>query len=155
MVDEFARVQTALIRVGATITSGKLNQYVDVFAKLQTQVERVLANPGSDAGIYKIEAVAKKNLKSIEIALKRLQKVALQINKFIDQPENIRQRAIVNIGAQALGTTTAEQQSFGNFRTPPTLAQTAPTGQPARPAAPRPAAPRPAGQPAPAGEVDI
>ena len=140
LVDDLARVQTALIRVGATITSSKLGQYIGVFAKLQEQAERILANPGSNAGIYKIEAKDKKNLKTVITSLNRLQKLASQINTYIDQPENVRQRAMVNIGSLALGTASAEQQPFGNFRTQPTLAQTAPAGQ--------------AGQVAP-GEVDI
>jgi hypothetical protein len=106
-----------LIRIGATVTSGKLGQYIDVFAKLQTQGERILANPGSSAGIYKLEAAAKKNLKSILLALKRLQRIALEINKNIDQPQDIRQRALANLGF--LTTTASEQEQFGNFVTPP------------------------------------
>jgi hypothetical protein len=138
LVDDFGKLQTALIRIGATITSGKLNQYVDVFAKLQTQGERILANPGSSAGIYKLEAAAKKNLKSILLALKRLQRIAIDINKYIDQPQDVRQRALANLGF--LGTTATEQEPFGNFVTQPaSVAQTTPTGQ-------QPAGQRPAGQ---------
>ena len=116
LVDDFGKIQTALIRIGATVGSNKLGQYIDVFAKLQTQVERILANPGSSAGIYKLEAAAKKNLKAIGLALKRIQGIADQINKYIDQPQEIRQRALANLGF--LGTTAAEQEDYGNFSTP-------------------------------------
>ena len=110
LIDDLNRLQGSLLRVGALITGPKLSQYVSVFGQLQEQIERIIEGQGQ--GLM-MGAQEKKVLRSAGLIINRLQRVALEINKSLNDDPASRQRAMAEISSRILGSTAASQTSFG------------------------------------------
>lgn len=110
LIDDLNRLQSALLRVGALITGPKLSQYVNVFGQIQNQIERIAEGQGQ--GLM-MGAQEKKVLRSAGLILDRLQRVALEINKSLNDDPASRQRAMAEISSRILGSTAAAQAPFG------------------------------------------
>lgn len=110
LIDDLNRLQSAFLRVGALITGPKLSQYVNVLAQLQEQVERIIEGAGQ--GLM-MGAQEKKVLRSAGLILDRLQRVAKEINRSLNDDPASRQRAMAEISSRILGSTAAAQAPFG------------------------------------------
>jgi hypothetical protein len=110
LIDDLNRLQGALLRVGAVITGPKLSQYINVFAQLQEQIERIIEGQGQGLAMG---AQEKKVLRSAGLIIDRLQRVAKEINRTLNEDPASRQRAMAEISSRILGSTAAAQTSFG------------------------------------------
>lgn len=115
MIENLNKVQGALLRLGATITSHKLAQYVQVFANLKRQSQR-LATGAAAAGPLALDAAARRVLRASGLVLDRLERLALEINRVVGEPEDVRQRVVAEIGARILGSTSAVQAPYGSIQ---------------------------------------
>ena len=111
IVDDMNKLQNALVRIGATITSNKLAQYIQIFARLKVQVDRIA---GVGGGPFQMDGNQKKAVRAVGLVLDRIQRLALEINRVINEPEDVRQRAVAEISSRVLGATFAQQTAFGN-----------------------------------------
>jgi len=118
MIDDLNKVQGALLRLGATITDRKLAQYVQVLGNLKRQSQR-LATGAAAAGPLALDAQSRKVLRASGLVLDRLERLCLEINRVINEPADVRQRAVAEIGSRILGSTSAVQAPFGTQQRQP------------------------------------
>jgi hypothetical protein len=118
MIDDLNKVQGALLRLGATITDRKLAQYVQILGNLKRQSQR-LATGAAAAGPLALDAQSRKVLRASGLVLDRLERLCLEINRVINEPADVRQRAVAEIGSRILGSTSAVQAPFGTQQRQP------------------------------------
>lgn len=116
LIDDLNRLQGALLRVGATIPSRKLAEYVQVFGLLRKQSQRMAANlpVRGVMGIGAEDSAQRKVIRAAGLVVDRLIRLAEEINRVVNEPEDVRQRAVEEIGNRILGAVAREQQHFGS-----------------------------------------
>jgi len=112
LIDEFNKIQPALLQMGAKISAPKLAQYVQVLGLIEKQVQRVTAR-GEEVGNM-LDSNGKRTVKAVGLIVDRLQRLALEINKHVNEPQDVRQRAVEEIGTRILGATAKVQAPIGS-----------------------------------------
>lgn len=110
IIDDLNRLQTAFVRVGSTIEHHTLAQYVQIIARLKVQVDRIA---GVGAGPYQLDNAQKRTVRATGLVLDRLERLLLEINKHVNESQDVRQRAVAEINSRVLGTTVREQAPYG------------------------------------------
>ena len=111
MIDDLNKLRTAFVRAGSTLSASKLAQYVQIMARLKVQVDRIA---GVGGGPYQLDANQKKTIRAAGLVLDRLERLLLEINRTINEPQDVRQRAISEISSRMLGSVAQEQAPYGN-----------------------------------------
>jgi hypothetical protein len=111
LIDDLNKLQTAFITVAGTISATKLAQYVQVIGRLTVQSERISAVGG---GPFQLDAQQRRTVRASGLVLDRLNRLLLEINRTVNEPENVRQRAAAEISSRILGSITSSQTAFGN-----------------------------------------
>ena len=93
------RCVSELLKVGATIDSSKLSQYVEVVARLQVQAERMSS---VEAGRYTFKDEKKAILRSVILTFNRFQTLAEEIARVINEPEAVRSRVMSEVSSRML-----------------------------------------------------
>lgn len=117
IIDEFNKVQLALLQMGSRITSHKLAQYAQILGLLEKQVQRISARGEEMSNM--LDANGKKTVKTVGLIVDRLQRLVLEINKHINEPQDVRERAVEEIGSRILGATARIQAPVGSTTRPP------------------------------------
>jgi hypothetical protein len=102
LVDTANRVVNELFKVGAVITPSKLAQYVEIIARLQVQGERMSAVM---FGPFTMKEEKRNILRAVILTFNRFQKLAEEIARVINEPENVRLMVLNEIGSRILGET--------------------------------------------------
>jgi hypothetical protein len=152
-----------LFKVGATISPSKLSQYVEIVARLQVQADRMSAVA---TGTYSFKEEKRTILRAVILIFNRFQKLAEEIARVINEPEEVRRRVMMEVGTRILGEDFRQQTAAGEepgFRPRPPFIPRTREGEvgirpgeaperPFRPAAPRSQTVAPGGRAA-AGEA--
>jgi hypothetical protein len=112
MIDDFNKVQLALLQMGSKITAPKLAQYAQILGQLEKQVSRINARGEEVSNM--LDSNGKRVLKASGLVIDRLQRLILEINKHINEPQDVRQRAVEEIGSRILGAVARIQAPVGS-----------------------------------------
>lgn len=110
LVEQANKTVQELFKVGAVITASKLASYVEVVARLQVQADRLAA---VDGGRYTFKEEKRAVLRAVILVFNRFQKLAEEIARLINEPQNVREMALQDIGARILPEATAGQSVAG------------------------------------------
>jgi len=111
LIDDLNRLQAAFLRIGATITANKVAKYTQIIGRLIVQSDRIA---GVGAGPFSLDAQQKKVVRATGLVLDRLQRLLMEINRVVNEPENVRQQVVAEIGSRILGSIAGQQAAYGN-----------------------------------------
>jgi hypothetical protein len=111
MIDDLNKLRTAFVKAGSTLSASKIAQYVQVMARLKVQVDRIA---GVGGGVFQLDANQKKTVRAAGLVMDRLERLLLEINRTVNEPQDVRQRAIAEISSRILGSVSREQAPYGN-----------------------------------------
>jgi hypothetical protein len=117
LIDDLNKVQAALLQMGSKITSRKLAEYVQILGLLEKQSQRITARGEEVANM--LDSNGKKTVRSMGLVIDRLQRLALEINQHVNEPQDVRERAVAEIGTRILGATARQQAEIGSRTNPP------------------------------------
>lgn len=110
LVEQANKCVQELVKVGATITASKLASYVEVVARLQVQAERMAA---VEAGRYTFKDEKKAILRAVILIFNRFQQLAEEIARLINEPQDVRARAVTEIASRILPGALRGQDAIG------------------------------------------
>lgn len=110
LVEAANRCVSELYRVGATITPSKLAQYVEVVARLQVQADRMAA---VEAGRYTFKEEKRATLRAVILIFNRWQKLAEEVARVINEPKDVREMVLQEVGQRMLPEAVVGQSVAG------------------------------------------
>jgi hypothetical protein len=146
LLDDMNKLQGAFLKMGDSITSQKLAQYMRVVGDIRKQVQRITADPeptvqqldqgdeveevvedarrGQPARQYrgntfKLDNKDLKVIRATGLIADRLVRLLEEINRVINESPEVRKRAIEEIGSRVLGAISRQQSAFGQPSTQP------------------------------------
>jgi hypothetical protein len=151
LIEDMNRLQGAFLKMGETISSQKLAQYMRVVGDIRRTVQRITADPeptaqqldeGDDAaetadaarrgqpapqyraGTYKLDGKDLKVIRATGLVADRLVRLLEEINRVVNDAPDVRQRAMEEIGSRVLGAISGQQAAFGQRTRPSNLPTT-------------------------------
>ena len=110
LVEAANRCVLELFKVGAVISASKLASYVEVVARLQVQAERFSVD---ERGRYTFKEEKKATLRAVVLILNRFQQLAEEIARVINEPKNVREMVLQEVGQRMLPEAVVGQSVAG------------------------------------------